>query len=118
MKLRKLLTSLPLLALTILPTMASAGDWNGRNYRNERDRYERDRYDRNRDGYYGDQYRYNSPGTYRRPMAGNRDGVVTRREWRGNNNSFRRLDRNHDGVLSEADRRQQQRDNRYYDWRR
>jgi hypothetical protein len=30
----------------------------------------------------------------------NRDGVVSRAEWRGNDQSFRNQDRNHDGVLS------------------
>jgi hypothetical protein len=115
MKLRKLLTSLPLIALTILPAVATAGDRNGRNYRYERDQYQRDRY-----GYYGDQNRYNSSRTMRghRPFDNNGDGVVTRREWPGNGNSFRRLDRDHDGVLSERDRRLQRRDSRYYDWRR
>ena|SRR5688572_20944972 len=30
----------------------------------------------------------------------NRDGVVTRAEWRGNDQSFRNQDRNRDGVIS------------------
>jgi hypothetical protein len=33
-------------------------------------------------------------------MDRNRDGVVTRSEWRGNDQSFRQHDRNSDGVLS------------------
>lgn len=33
----------------------------------------------------------------------NRDGVVTRAEWRGNDTSFRNQDRNGDGVLSGAE---------------
>ena len=33
-------------------------------------------------------------------MDRNRDGVVTRAEWRGNNESFRQHDRNSDGVLA------------------
>ena len=35
-----------------------------------------------------------------RGMDRNRDGIVTRREWRGNDQSFRVHDRNSDGVLS------------------
>ena len=30
----------------------------------------------------------------------NGDGVVTREEWRGNDNSFRQMDRNNDGVIA------------------
>ncbi|MDQ3169259.1 MAG: hypothetical protein M3Q55_03845, partial [Acidobacteriota bacterium] len=33
----------------------------------------------------------------------NRDGVVTRAEWRGNDTSFRNQDRNRDGVISGAE---------------
>ena len=33
-------------------------------------------------------------------MDTNRDGVITRREWRGNDRSFQNHDRNRDGVLS------------------
>lgn len=33
----------------------------------------------------------------------NRDGVITRAEWRGNDTSFRNHDRNGDGVLSGAE---------------
>jgi Ca2+-binding EF-hand superfamily protein len=35
-----------------------------------------------------------------REMDTNRDGVISRREWRGNGESFRRHDWNHNGVLS------------------
>jgi len=35
-----------------------------------------------------------------RGLDRNRDGVVTRAEWRGNDQSFRQQDRNRDGVLS------------------
>lgn len=35
-----------------------------------------------------------------RGMDSNRDGVVTRSEWRGNDQAFRQHDRNNDGVLS------------------
>ena len=39
-------------------------------------------------------------------MDDNRDGVITRREWRGNDESFRRHDWNHNGVLSGSELRQ------------
>ena len=39
------------------------------------------------------------PGRFR-GMDTNRDGVVTREEWRGNAQSFRQHDRNNDGVLT------------------
>lgn len=33
----------------------------------------------------------------------NRDGVITRAEWRGNDTSFRQHDRNRDGVIAGAE---------------
>ena len=39
-----------------------------------------------------------------RGMDRNGDGVITRDEWRGNDNSFTKHDRNRDGVISAADR--------------
>lgn len=38
-----------------------------------------------------------------RGMDRNRDGVITRSEWRGNDQSFRRQDANNDGVLTSAE---------------
>ena len=38
-----------------------------------------------------------------RGMDRNRDGVITRVEWRGNDQSFRRHDANNDGVLTGAE---------------
>jgi len=35
-----------------------------------------------------------------RTMDRNRDGVVTRAEWQGSDQSFRQQDRNGDGILS------------------
>ena len=35
-----------------------------------------------------------------RGMDTNKDGVISRAEWRGNDTSFRQQDRNNDGVLS------------------
>lgn len=39
-----------------------------------------------------------------KPTADNGDGVVSRKEWPGKDSSFRKLDTNHDGVVSPADR--------------
>ena len=48
----------------------------------------------------------------------NRDGVITRVEWRGNDNSFRQHDRNRDGVIAGAEVRHvpawDVRNNRWY----
>lgn len=41
-----------------------------------------------------------------RALDRNRDGVVSRDEWRGNDQSFRELDRNGDGVLTRDELRQ------------
>ena len=40
----------------------------------------------------------------RRALDTNGDGVVTRGEWRGNDTSFSRQDRDRDGVITERDR--------------
>jgi hypothetical protein len=50
-------------------------------------------YDRDRSYRTGEHIKY-------RGMDRNSDGVITRGEWRGNGNSFRRHDYNNDGVLS------------------
>jgi hypothetical protein len=39
-----------------------------------------------------------------RPHDLDGDGLITRKEWPGNDDSFRRLDRNGDGIISEYDR--------------
>lgn len=39
-----------------------------------------------------------------RPQDLNGDGVITRKEWPGDDASFRREDSNHDGVITDADR--------------
>lgn len=54
-------------------------------------------------------------------MDSNRDGVITRAEWRGNAQSFRQHDWNGDGVLSGDEVRtgaQRQTNNRGQDWNR
>jgi Ca2+-binding EF-hand superfamily protein len=68
------------------------------------------RLDRNGDGYLSetDRYGWTSPQTTTDSsrfsgLDRNRDGVVTRQEWRGNDTSFRQQDRNRDGVLSGAE---------------
>ena len=65
--------------------------------------HDRDSYDRRGEsGRYG--YESHRGNNRHNGMDRNRDGVVTRREWRGNDNSFYRLDRNDDGVISGSDR--------------
>src|SRR5687767_10347988 len=51
-----------------------------------------------RDRHHGNQ------GLRRHGVDRNRDGVITRGEWRGNSQSFRVQDRNGDGVISASDR--------------
>ena len=53
--------------------------------------------------YRRDPYNYNQPRVYERYRGGldrNGDGRISRYEWRGNNNSFYQLDRNHDGWVT------------------
>jgi Ca2+-binding EF-hand superfamily protein len=68
-----------------------------------------DRADRNRDGVLTRSEaetfaRSVNPETELRQLGVNRDGMVSRGEWRGDATAFQRLDRNRDGVLSQADR--------------
>ena len=60
-----------------------------------------------------DDYRYRTDRRYRdnwgtnerfRGMDRDNDGYITRREWRGNSQSFSRQDRNRDGVISHNER--------------
>ena len=39
-----------------------------------------------------------------RGLDSNRDGMISRQEWRGNDRSFAKLDRDRDGVLTTRDR--------------
>lgn len=119
MKLRKLLTCLPLLALMAVPPAADAKNGNGKkNKHKAKDAVEwRSRTERERYGNYADPYSWPRETRGHRPHDNNGDGVVTRNEWPGNRNSFRQLDRNGDGVLSEADRSLQRRDSRYHRYR-
>ena len=43
-------------------------------------------------------------GRHANGLDRNGDGVITRAEWRGNNQSFRVHDRNRDGIISASDR--------------
>ena len=64
-----------------------------------------DRYRKTGDIYADDDYWYGEDDSRAmnirfRGMDRNRDGVISRSEWRGNSNSFRNQDWNGDGVLS------------------
>lgn len=68
-----------------------------------------DRIDMNRDGLitqaeaqnvFGTRQNGKAKGNRFRGMDRNGDGVITRDEWRGNDQSFQQHDRNRDGVLS------------------
>ena len=117
--------SVPAMALRVRPTQQ--GSWNADQQFNQMDR-NRDgvisrgewtgdaatfnRLDVNRDGVLTpNELRANQNGSWRdrngkkinkrfRGMDRNGDGVITRDEWRGSDQSFRQLDRNGDGVLS------------------
>ena len=110
---KKFLAVIPMLALLAAPVDLEAKNkhgkehkWNGRNSSEWRGS--------------SDQWRYRNSPMRRGTMQGhyphdaNGDGVVSRREWPGNGNAFRQLDRNRDGVLSGADRRLRG-NQRYYD---
>ena len=76
-------------------------------YYGKRDSYrDDDRDDRDRDGWgdrdVRDRMRYQG-------IDKNRDGFITRREWPGNDQSFRQHDRNGDGVLSGSELREDSR---------
>ena len=48
-----------------------------------------------------------------RQLDTNKDGVISRSEWRGDAAKFDRLDTNHDGVLSQTDRASRDGQSRY-----
>lgn len=77
--------------------VVTRGEWRG-------DAAKFDRLDTNRDGVLSSQdwkgRNDNRRGGRFNGLDTNRDGVVTRGEWRGNDHSFRRHDRNNDGVIS------------------
>jgi hypothetical protein len=105
---KRLLLALPVLALSFAPAAEAKhkkDHW--KNYP-EQQRY---RYRYNDNNYYnnGNRYGYRSNGLDR-----NRDGVIERYEWRGNNRSFQRQDRNRDGLITPQDRYQYNRNNDYY----
>jgi hypothetical protein len=116
MSLRKLLTCAPLAALLVLPPIADAKERNGKKHKTKakdavewRSRTERDRYKHE-----ADPYPWPRETRGHRPHDNSGDGVVTRDEWPGNDNSFRKLDRNGDGKLSDEDRKLQRKDSRFH----
>jgi Ca2+-binding EF-hand superfamily protein len=74
------------------------------------DRASFDRFDTNRDGRLTQnevrtRLTQRGTGEYElRQLDANRDGVLSRSEWRGDYTTFQRLDRNRDGVISDSDR--------------
>lgn len=91
---KKLLLAVPLLALTYAPPAEARhrdrDHWKRHNQQSSRYRY-------NNHGSYNNRYGYTGQDR-------NRDGAIERREWRGNNRSFDRLDRNRDGLITPQDR--------------
>lgn len=104
---KKLLLAVPLLALTYAPPAAEAKDhkWKRNSEKNYRYRSNGNNY-----GYYN----YNRPGYTGQDR--NRDGAISRYEWRGNNRSFERRDRNRDGRISPQDRYRYRNNNNRYDY--
>jgi hypothetical protein len=107
--LRKFIGSCALALLIASPEVAVAGDRQEKSAKSKGKHTERSA-DRHREA---DLWpRETGPG--HQPHDQNGDGVVSRNEWPGNDDSFRELDRNKDGVLSEADRRLRPKDGRVY----
>ena len=55
-------------------------------------------------GQYGQNGQHQRKNDRLKAMDTNGDGIITRDEWRGDDASFRKHDRNGDGVISAADR--------------
>jgi hypothetical protein len=102
---KKLLFAAPLLALSFAPE-AEARDHSRRheNWKRQSEQSYRYRYNNN----YDSRYRYQGQDR-------NRDGAINRYEWRGNNRSFERLDRNRDGLITPRDRYRYNGDRYRYD---
>lgn len=105
---KKLLLAVPLLALTYAPPAEAT------NHKRHNDRDYRYRSNSNN---------YNRYNNYNRPgytgLDRNRDGTISRYEWRGNNRSFERQDRNRDGRITPQDRQRYRNNNdRYWYYQR
>ena len=101
----------PALLLGVLAPVSEARDH--KRTESERERYERrsersDEYWRRRANEhwrYRNAYPYNWGNNNRyQGMDRNRDGYITRYEWRGNSRSFSQHDRNGDGVITANER--------------
>lgn len=107
---KKLLLAVPLLALTYAPPAEAKNKGHDKWKRHTEQNY---RYRDNNNGNYNNG-NYNSRYGYT-GQDRNRDGVVDRYEWRGNNRSFERQDRNRDGRITPQDRYRRDNDRyRYY----
>jgi hypothetical protein len=105
---RQLLAVIPALALIGGTQESGTGkteqDKKGGSYSESRGRTEHGR----------EEWKHKGQGHF--PHDANGDVIVSRSEWPGNDDTFRRLDRNGDGVLSEADRKLRA-DKRYHERR-
>ena len=89
---------LAVLLIALSAPLAMANDWKAKDkhkwHKWEASEKNHGRYDR-------DRFSWSDRGhTKYRGSDRNHDRVITRSEWRGSSRSFRRLDRNGDGVLS------------------
>ena len=107
MKLRSVLILMPLMVVLCAPA-ADAKDrsdkWARKSEKEQEKLGKRNEKERAKQRKHSEQdWRRSTEG--HRPQDINGDGVISRREWPGNDVSFRELDRDHDGVLTDRDRR-------------
>lgn len=103
MPVQRIVAGVLLTAGLMFPAMAVAQDDGGARGRRERQANARadERGDERADQARGNGARRGRGAAARfRGMDADHDGVITRAEWRGNDESFRQHDTNHDGVLS------------------
>src|SRR5215207_8375037 len=98
MKLTRLLRLLPLAAVLCVPISLHAKDNDGSENWARKSEQEWAKQRRKTEK----SWRRSTEG--HRPQDRNGDGVISRREWPGNDQSFRQLDRDRDGSLTNRDR--------------
>jgi hypothetical protein len=107
MKLRSVLILMPLMVALCAP-VADAKDrsdkWARKSEKEQEKLRKRNEKERAKQRKHSEQeWRRSTEG--HRPQDMNGDGVISRNEWPGNDVSFRELDLDHDGVLTDRDRR-------------